>query len=124
VKTKWTLLAFVATLLGVAGAVGVMLFMPPDPLSQKLAHLPNSAKACEAQGGTWTQFGAGNYFCRISTQDAAKECTSSTQCQGVCLAASTDRNSLKYNACSSEVMLHGCFEEFRSGTSNVHVCQD
>jgi hypothetical protein len=122
-KANWIALAFVVSLLGVAGIIWVIFISSSDPLADNLSRLPKSAEGCGTQGGSWTQFGAGYFFCRLSTKDASKECSSSEQCQGVCLAASTDRNALKYNACSDEVMLHGCFTEFSNGTLRT-ICQD
>jgi hypothetical protein len=120
-KGNW--IAFVASLLGVAGVVLVIFKSSSDPLAEHLAQLPKNAEACGAQGGAWDQFGTGYFFCRLSTKDANKECTNSAQCQGVCLAASTDGNTLRHNACSSEVMLHGCFTEFSNGKLRT-ICQD
>jgi hypothetical protein len=122
-KGNWIAFAFIASLLGVASIVWFILKSSSDPLADNSARLPATAEACGTQGGVWTQFGAGYFFCRISTQDASKQCLNSAQCQGVCLAASTERNTLKYNACSSEVLLHGCFQEFSNGAIRT-ICQD
>jgi hypothetical protein len=126
-KSKWMMFAFVASLLSVAGAAATIFLLPQDPLEKNLSRLPRSASACEQSGGVWTQFGDGNggfgFFCRLKTTDAGKECASTSQCQGVCLAKSTWRNPLEHNACSDEVFLHGCFTEFSSGSLRS-ICQD
>src|SRR3954465_7162305 len=118
--------------LGVAGVVGIataLFFLSPSEPPEiatsraKRAALPRDANACRAHGGTWTAFGNAYNFCRVLTTDSGKACRSSSDCQGVCLVASTDRNSERFDSCSGELLLHGCYEA-REGDHISDVCQD
>src|SRR5207253_2330495 len=104
----------------VAVATALVLLLPSEPPEitswrAKRAALPHDASACRARGGTWTPFGNMHNFCRLMTADSGKACRSSADCQGVCLAGSTERNSGSFDACSSEVLLHGCYDARESG---------
>jgi hypothetical protein len=116
----------------VAGVVGIatafVLLLPSEPLEittwrAKRAALPSDARTCRTHGGTWTSFGNMYNFCRLMTTDSGKACRSSADCQGVCLAGSTKLNSDSFDSCSSEVLLHGCYDA-REGDHVSHVCQD
>jgi hypothetical protein len=114
---------------GVVGALtALLLLLPSEPTEvtnwrEKRTALPRDARACRARGGTWTAFGNLYNFCRLMTRDGGKACTSSSDCEGVCLVASTDLNSSKFDSCSSEVLLHGCYET-RERDHVSTVCQD
>lgn len=114
---------------GVVGGLVALLFLfPSEPTEvttsrQKRAALPKDEVTCRARGGTWTAFGGMYSFCRLMTRDHGKACKSSSDCEGVCLAASTDPNSEKFDSCSDEVLLHGCYSS-REGNHISSVCQD
>jgi len=114
---------------GVVGAATALMFLlpsePPEIASwrAKRAALPRDASACRAHGGTWTSFGNMYNFCRLLTTDSGKACKSSADCQGVCLAGSTNLNADSFDSCSSEVLLHGCYDA-REGDHVSKICQD
>ena len=52
-----------------------------------LKPLPFSKETCEAAGGVWGRVGLSlNEKCNLPTSDAGKECSSSSDCQGSCIA--------------------------------------
>jgi hypothetical protein len=114
---------------GVVGAaIALIVSLPSEPPEiaawrAKRAALPSDASACRALGGTWTSFGNMYEFCRVMTSDSGKACKSSADCQGVCLARSTERNSGTFDSCSKEILLHGCYEARESDHVST-VCQD
>ena len=116
----------VAVVIGIATALIFLLPSEPPEIAMwraKRAALPRDAVACRSHGGTWTAFGNMYKFCRVMTTDSGKSCGSSSDCQGVCLVALTDRNSERFDSCSSEILLHGCYEA-REGDHVSTVCQD
>jgi hypothetical protein len=109
-------------------ATALVLLLPSEPPEittwrAKRAALPSDARTCRTRGGTWTSFGNMYNFCRLMTTDSGKACKSSADCQGVCLAGSTKHNSNSFDSCSSEVLLHGCYDA-RESDHVSHVCQD
>ena len=115
----------IVSFLGVAGVVSFRLATAPvDWMHRHVRELPKSAQACDARGGVWTQFGGpGQYFCRVKTRDAGVKCSNSSQCEGVCIAASTKPGGVAYNSCSDEISVYGCFEEFNDGHL-LPICRD
>ena len=116
---------FILAFLGVAGAVFFHIAAAPvDWMHEHIRQLPKSAQACDARGGVWTRFdGEDRYFCRVKTRDGGVKCSNSSQCEGVCLAASREPGGIGYNSCSDQVSVYGCFEEFSNGHLRP-ICRD
>jgi len=92
--------------------VGLLVLPPKDSYSHKVAALPRTAELCQARGGKWFEFGnSGNFYCNLPTSDAWRGCDTSEECQGVCLAAHSDRNEADANRCSPAVLVFGCYEQ-------------
>lgn len=48
---------------------------------------PKDKESCEALGGVWKKIGISPIeVCNLPTSDANKECTSSDECEGICVA--------------------------------------
>jgi hypothetical protein len=123
VKGLSTSLIFMTSFLGVGGVLAVLFLIEPDAGTQHLRQLPKSADDCKAKGGHWLQFGGGDFYCHIETTDAGNACKSSSECQGICLAANTEHNPLIHNACSAAIRLFGCYQEVGNGQKNT-TCSD
>jgi hypothetical protein len=111
-------------LLAIAGAVAVLVTGkgPKDVLEQRRAALPQSKDECVSASGEWRQTTFGGEYCSLSLKDAGKPCDEIQDCQGVCLAASSMHNPFPHNACSSELVLFGCFAEYNHGVEQI--CRD
>lgn len=111
-------------LVAVGGAVAVFSLVkgPEDVLRQRLAELPETRGACVAANGTWSRTPFGGEYCSVQLTDAGKSCEDIEDCQGLCLAASSTHNPHPYNACSSQLVLFGCYEEFNHGV--WPICRD
>jgi hypothetical protein len=56
---------------------------------------PQDRAACEAQGGKWGRIGLNpREQCNLPAADAGKECLSSSECEGLCLAEGFSRDEL------------------------------
>lgn len=111
-------------LVAISGAVAVLTLGkgPEDVLKQRSAELPETRGECVAANGTWNQTPFGGEYCSIQLADAGKTCEDIEDCEGLCLAASSPHNPHAYNACSSELVLFGCYEEFNHGVRPI--CRD
>ena len=111
-------------LVAVCGAVAVLTLGkgPEDVLKERRAKLPGDHDNCVAVNGVWQRTPFGGEYCSIQLKDAGKPCEHIGDCQGVCLAASSAHNPHSYNACSSELVLFGCYEEFNHAVRSI--CSD
>lgn len=72
-------------------------------------------KDCEAKGGTYDKYGIAQiYQCNLPATDEGEECTSSEQCEGLCLADGT---------CSKDTINFGCHDILEDGKA-VTICID
>lgn len=70
---------------------------------------------CERQGGNWgLAAGKAAYVCYRQTRDANRHCTSSRDCEGMCLARS--------QTCSPVEPFFGCHEVLSSGGVPQTLC--
>ena len=81
---------------------------PPENTAERLA--------CTKKKGILTKTPAGFYLCVQNTGQGQKACTSSNQCDGVCLARS--------GTCSPFNPLIGCNEIITSGGGMATLCID
>lgn len=72
--------------------------------------IPKTEADCIARGGEWIFAGPQNVvkYCALSTNDAGKSCTNSSQCQSECVEKDTG------NVCAGAFT--GCFEPTGRGT--------
>ena len=89
---------------------------PPKPSSKPFDANADARKTCERCGGTFSKTGAGLFICVNRTRDATKSCSSSTQCEGACLARS--------GTCSPVTPLIGCHDIVTDNGSMARVCID
>jgi hypothetical protein len=90
----------------------------------KVRALPKDEVACRASHGTWMLYNeSGHFACSIVTRDGGHHCITSRDCQGVCLAAHTSRNSTGATVCSNEVLVLGCVDE-ANGSRTHRMCRD
>lgn len=94
---------------------------PPEPAPQPdLAEaVPEVEKsdlqiACEKKKGRWSSAGGKSRICIFNTQDAGKQCTRESQCEGACLARS--------GTCSPIRPLLGCNEILQDNGARVTLC--
>ena len=117
--------AISAGVLAVVALACIAVFVPSaDSYGTKIAALPRSSEACHVAGGQWRLFReSGQFACAIRTRDAGRSCRSSSDCQGVCIAAHSTYNTLSSNACSAEVLVLGCVDE-ADGANIRRICRD
>ena len=95
---------------------------------------PQDQASCEALGGKWGRIGLGpREECNLPASDAGKECLSSSDCEGLCLAemtrdelASITRDKKVVRAtgkCSAWRIVVGCVPEVVDGLVRV-ICID
>jgi len=89
---------------------------PPRPISKPVDANAEKRAKCERRGGTFSKTGAGLFICVNRTRDATKSCSSSTQCEGVCLARS--------GTCSPVDPLIGCHDIVTDNGNMARVCID
>lgn len=87
--------------------------------SQSLETVPDilagARAACERNGGNWALTpNKVTYACFRQTRDANRYCTSSTECEGVCLARS--------RTCSPVEPFFGCHEVLSAGGVPQTLC--
>ena len=103
-----------------------------DVTTTKIA-IPKDEQSCLAQNGTWKKMGIRPVAsCNLPTQDGGKSCTSSDNCEGVCLADLTNeelREGMKGRLfktdgqCSDWLIVLGCKAYVYKGWAQV-VCSD
>ena len=95
------------------------LIVTPQPTAVPVV-LPDNEQDCLAQGGAWGPQGMlQREICDLPAADAGKPCTSSSQCQGLCLA--NDASST--GTCSPRTLNFGCFDVIEDG-SKMGLCID
>ena len=92
---------------------------------------PKNKESCEAAGGKWEINDAA--VCNLPTSDSGKECTDSSQCEGLCIA---ELSSEEYNKaikgtviytkgrCSGETSVLGCTPIVNDGKVFGILCMD
>jgi len=81
---------------------------------------PDNEQDCLAQGGAWGPQGMlQREMCDLPATDAGQPCTSSSQCQGLCLVS----DSSSMGACSPRVLNFGCFDVVEDG-AKMGLCID
>lgn len=76
-----------------------------DPIIEKQEAM---LKDCGENGGVSTIGGHGQMICIFPAKDAGKSCSSSRDCDGVCLAEG--------QVCSPEAPYYGCHDVYENGT--------
>lgn len=95
------------------------LIVTPQPTAVTVG-LPDNEQDCLAQGGAWGPQGMlQREMCDLPAADAGKPCTSSSQCQGLCLASDASST----GTCSPRVLNFGCFDVIEDG-SKMGLCID
>lgn len=107
-RSIFTTAAIVVVLILALAACGslppLVVTLQPTPVS---VVLPENEQDCLAQGGVWGPQGMMQRdMCDLPAADAGKPCTSSDQCQGLCLAG----DSPSIGTCSPRVLNFGCFD--------------
>ncbi|HUX89805.1 MAG TPA: hypothetical protein VMV48_03850 [Gallionellaceae bacterium] len=93
----------------------VMLLVSSQNLIAK-PQIPQSESECVASGGSWTELGL-SYpgkpkVCDVKSTDFGKSCTSSIQCEGVCVAPDDAIiGTTLSGACSRYLIEYGCFKQ-------------
>jgi hypothetical protein len=94
------------------------------PYHQKVAALPQNVDSCRAAQGSWFEFGnSGRFYCRMQTRDGGRACTSSLDCEGICIAPTEGAHTPARRACSDVMPLFGCNTQFE-GSEMGTVCRD
>lgn len=99
--------------------------------------IPDNEEECLAKGGTWKARGIfPNEICDLPTTDGGKECSSSNDCEGRCLAADLtedQRRALmggeKFDAkvrgeCTYSLRTFGCVGFVEGGKVDQFLCLD
>jgi len=98
--------------------------------------IPNTQEECLAKGGTWKPVGIfPSPICNLPTTDGGKECTSSNDCEGSCLAVLTqdERSTLMKGEkmdkevegqCTSWVRNFGCIGFVENSRVDKFLCLD
>ncbi len=95
------------------------LIVTPQPTAVPVV-LPDNEQDCLAQGGVWGPQGLlQTDMCDLPATDAGQPCTSSSQCQGLCLAS----DSSSTGTCSPRVLNFGCFDVMVDGVK-MGLCID
>jgi hypothetical protein len=95
------------------------VIVAPQPTAVPVA-LPDNEQDCLAQGGAWGPQGLLQQdMCDLPAADAGKPCTSSSQCQGLCLAS----DSSSTGTCSPRTLNFGCFDVMVDGVK-MGLCID
>lgn len=77
-------------------------------LSSQIEQVESLAAKCTLKGGTMTIGGHGQPVCLETASDAGKQCSSSADCEGICLAEG--------QICSSQAPMYGCNDVYENGT--------
>jgi hypothetical protein len=97
---------------------------------------PQTQEDCLAKGGIWKKVGIfPNEICNIPTKDGGKECSSSNDCEGSCLAVLTeDQRSLLMNGkklnenvpgkCTGMLRNFGCIGFVENSKVDKFLCLD
>jgi hypothetical protein len=88
---------------------------------------PKTAPACAAAGGTWRTVGMlRQEICDMPTHDAGKPCTSSSECESICVApADADLTKPVTGTCyRSFVLLGTCLSRVEQGRVDSAQCAD
>ena len=95
------------------------LIVTPQPAAVPVV-LPDNEQDCLAQGGVWGPQGMlQTDMCDLPAADAGRPCTSSSQCQGLCLASDASST----GTCSPRVLNFGCFDVVEDG-ARLGLCID
>lgn len=98
------------------------------PYSIQRAQDIETQAECEAEGGTWKQWGLiMESSCNIPTSDAQKPCTDGSQCEsGVCLAGESGNpeRQVQGTCYGWQRLLGGCFTFIEEGKIDGAVCVD
>jgi len=95
------------------------LVVTPQPTAVTVV-LPDNEQDCLARGGAWGPQGRAQMeMCDLPAADAGQPCTSSSQCQGLCLAS----DSSSTGTCSPRTIYFGCFDVVEDG-STMGLCID
>jgi hypothetical protein len=107
-----------------------------EPKEKTVVEFPKTQEDCLANGGIWKKVGIyPNPICNIPTKDGGKECASSNDCEGSCLAVLTDdqRRSLMKGEnsgievpgkCTSMLRNFGCIGFVEGGKVDRFLCLD
>lgn len=85
-----------------------------------------SEAECKAKGGYFGKLGIGSHppECNLPTSDKGRRCTSSSQCEGYCLAIGTPKEGdTARGLCSDRQKLFTCRIYVEGGLAR-HVCVD
>jgi hypothetical protein len=88
---------------------------------------PRDQMSCEKLEGTWGRFGLMEIDqCNLSTTDASKVCSDSSECESVCFTDAPAPKGTKTNGqCYSETLTLGtCLNLVRAGVAQGQVCED
>lgn len=87
---------------------------------QFYATYPRTEPTCTQRNGNWEQIGLNKPSCILSTTDAGTVCTTSAQCQGLCV---TNDKSAKSGVCSNSTYVP-CIEFMRveNGRAEQIIC--
>jgi|SRR3954463_8560917 hypothetical protein len=107
---------------------------PSRPRSHQLDHILAAAKPgipvteeeCRVRKGNWSQqgLGGGPFVCDVAATDAGRNCTDSTQCEGICLAAKDiPAKNRTVGRCSASLREYGCFKFIENGSVRA-ICVD
>ena len=85
---------------------------PPEPRPD-----PEAKAACEAEGGTYGQYGLfQEYLCRRPTPDAGQPCAKASDCTGLCLAET--------RSCAPVTPIFGCHAILDEDGEETVICID
>ena len=100
-------------------------------MDPKLPHV--SVEQCASHGGTVREPDQSGWetapICIVTTPDADRACTDSSQCTGRCLFGGGRLNdprpgSRAVGSCEPSNYTIGCFAEVRDGRLTAYMCQD
>ena len=94
---------------------------------KKTPAAPKTAQACAAAGGTWRKVGMlRQELCDMPTHDAGKSCSSSSECESICVAPKdADLTKPVTGSCYRSFMLLGtCLARVENGKVESAQCTD
>ena len=107
-----------------------------EPKEKIVIEIPKTQEECLAKGGKWKAVGIfPNPICNLPTTDGGKECASSNDCEGSCLAVLTeDERSMLMRGenldkevegtCTSWVRNFGCIGFVENSKVDRFLCLD